>query len=95
MSLLSEWLLSVKLSHTGMHNSNTKVETTNQHSVKIIDRMAEVTQPPTVYVFTPTPIWADLNAGMDCISRYYVNRLAFMWRCAIDPKILTRKTRSC
>jgi malonyl CoA-acyl carrier protein transacylase len=46
--------LSVKLSHTGMRNGNMviKVETTNQRGEKIIDRTAEVTQPPTVYVFT-------------------------------------------
>ena len=45
--------LRVKLSHTGMRNENMviKVETTNQHE-KIIDGTAEVTQPPTVYVFT-------------------------------------------
>jgi len=58
--------LSVKLSHTGMRNSNmvVKVETINQRGEKIIDGTAQVAQPPTVYVFA-SQASQEPGMGMD------------------------------
>jgi fatty acid synthase subunit alpha, fungi type len=46
--------LSVKLRHTGMKQGNlvVKVETFNSRGEKVLDGSAEVSQSPTVYVFT-------------------------------------------
>lgn len=46
--------LDVKLRHVAMRGGNkvVKVETFNQRGEKVIDGQAEISQPPTVYVFT-------------------------------------------
>ncbi|KAL1917786.1 uncharacterized protein VTP21DRAFT_3620 [Calcarisporiella thermophila] len=46
--------LETKLSHVGMKNGKKiiKVETVNQHNVKVLEGTAEIDQPTTAYVFT-------------------------------------------
>jgi len=46
--------LSVNIKHIGMHDGNmlVKVQTSNSQGEKVLEGLAEVAQPATVYVFT-------------------------------------------
>ncbi|KAI0033531.1 fatty acid synthase [Vararia minispora EC-137] len=58
--------LTVTLKHTAMRDGNLviKVETSNQHGQKVLEGVAEVAQPETVYVFTGQGS-QEVGMGMD------------------------------